>query len=347
MSGFFMREKLLNAVRSKLMTLPAYELKGKAAEIFSNPHFIDLDRTIRTAIPNSEGICATLAEEAPSKEIKSKNKLRVSSSKNFEFGIAAIKKSDFRFFHPRNIRFFSNILKKREESYKSPNWFAIWGYAWRSLSRRRQSAGLIAMVMIILAFLIKYSFPNLIGLQGLFILLFLLTFIITAPMCFLKLVEEHTDIHGVFSKVNGIDRQVKKYVYHISLDHFWEQDIDEVAIDICEKIIESNMSNLTYRILTASPFHLFFAFCFAFVIIHFSGDMIFRVITFIANILGYGEWDIFKKMTVEKLAIFLYQLGIPLSVYWVASGLALWNTKLKLSWYANRSRSKKFSDTLR
>jgi hypothetical protein len=41
------------------------------------------------AIPNSERICVVLADQAPLRGLKLNDKSRVSSSKNFEFGIAA------------------------------------------------------------------------------------------------------------------------------------------------------------------------------------------------------------------------------------------------------------------
>lgn len=220
---------------------------------------------------------------------------------------------------------------KKIEKYQRPNQLKILWFSFNSLSNTDKIVGSIAIISFVCGFFIKASNPQLILLDIICVLVFILSFLIFCVRAY----EYYFHINSTFSIINSRLKRIEECI--ADFRYFVEKDLRKKANLIIKSIIEEDISSIDDAWKKNDIYHILFALLMYFIVIYMSGDILIEAIKWIANILGFENFKSIKELNLEALLIFLLfsslgiRIGTSLSKYILNSGSEQRKIKLNRS----------------
>jgi hypothetical protein len=224
----------------------------------------------------------------------------------------------------------SALIKSNELVYLLPSQWKIYWYSFESLPNKDKNIGWIVIASFFGGFLFRIGvkFNNsLVALAGaISLLIFLYSFLIYG----LRLNLWIQNVQITFSILRKVLNNI--YSYIDAIGEIDEEKLHNKVEMISKNIIEDELSSLSYRSKRVNVFNLVFAFLISFIVVYISGNTFIIYTKWIAEHLGFGDFEFIKKLSMESFAIFiLFPISVALSRDVVISGLQQRNQDLRQS----------------
>ena len=224
------------------------------------------------------------------------------------------------------------IIKSVVEIYQRPNQLKILWFSFNSLSSNDKIVGSIAIISFICGgFFIKGNSPLLILFDLICVLIFTLSFLLFYSQAYVY----YSNINSTFSIINSRLKYIEECI--VDFRYFIEYDLHKKANIILKNIIEEDISRIDDAWKKNDIYHIVFALLTYIIVAYMSGDILIEGIKWIANILGFENFESIKELNLETLLVFLLfsslgiRIGTGLSKYIINSGSEQRKKKLNRS----------------
>ncbi|MGL6338526.1 MAG: hypothetical protein ACRC80_05215, partial [Waterburya sp.] len=146
-----------------------------------------------------------------------------------------------------------------------------------------------------------------------------------------------TNIQTAFSHSNRLLNDINNYAS--DLGGIDENNLYVKLYELLKNIIQDDISGLDYDWKKINVLSIYFAFCLSFLIVYITGNDFPEGIKWIANLLGFEDFELIKKLNRETFAtLVLFPTGLAFSRDIVISSLKNKNKLLRRSLVIVESR---------